>query len=136
MDTSADDARQPLDDGRRPFRVFGGESPQDIQMPMWPMLRADVSPAARCLVPLIIANSYRVADDQAPVLTTEIISRMIGTNYEAAVDELTRIGFLTVHGASLTFHAQPPAGYEGPCNLGEACVLYGDSDLFGPEGGR
>jgi hypothetical protein len=124
---------QSLDEDR-PFSVSLGVAPDKIDLPLWPMLRADVSAAAQCLVPLLIVNSYRVFGDQAPNLTVDIASRLIGADDEAAVADLVRIGFLSVNGASLTYRLQPPLGYEGPRDLSEACALYGDSELYGGEG--
>jgi hypothetical protein len=129
MHDSSNSQQHSVDD--RPFRVSLGVAPSEIDLPLWPMLRADVSPAARCLVPLIIANCYRVHGDHASTLTSDVASVLIGADYTATVAELVRIGFLSLDGSSITYCPQPPHGYEGPQNLSEACALYGDSDLYG-----
>lgn len=121
------------DDARRPFTVGLTRSPDHVLLPMWPMLRADVSPAARCLVPLIIANSYRVFGDQAYRLTTDVASTVIGADWQSAMAELVRIGFLSEDGT--TFHSEAPLEYRGPRNLGEACELYRDFDSSSVDGG-
>lgn len=124
MQDSSDSQQRSVDD--HPVRVSLGVAPSKIDLPLWPMLRADVSPAARCLVPLIIATSYRVHGDHAYTLTPEVASTLIGGDYEAALADLVRIGFLSLNGTSITYYSRPPLGYEGPRDLGEACALYGD----------
>lgn len=116
------------DDGWQPVATYAGMSPSEIQLPMWPMLRADVSAAARCLVPLLIANCCRVHEAQAPTFTSSVASTLIGADDMAAIAELMKIGFLTKSGTTYVLQTAPPANYRGPRNLAEACALYRGTD--------